>query len=119
MELGPRSLEDLVSANGSVWRDRSVLVTGHTGFKGGWLTLWLHRLGATVHGFALEPPTQPNLFEAARLESILASDTRADLADLPRLKATFAAARPEVVFHLAAQPIVLDSYREPLRTGFN
>jgi CDP-glucose 4,6-dehydratase len=116
VELGPRTLENLVSAKSSIWRDRSVLVTGHTGFKGGWLTLWLHRLGATVHGYALQPPTNPNLFEAAGLESILASDTRADVADLARLKSTFAAARPEIVFHLAAQPIVLDSYRDPLGT---
>jgi len=116
VELGPRALENLVSAQGKAWRDRSVLVTGHTGFKGGWLTLWLHRLGATVHGFALQPPTNPNLFEAARLESILASDTRADLADLARLKSVFADARPEVVFHLAAQPLVRESYRDPLRT---
>jgi CDP-glucose 4,6-dehydratase len=96
--------------------NRSVLVTGHTGFKGGWLSLWLHELGAEVHGFALEPPTTPSFFETAGIASCLKSDTRADLADLERLKATFARARPVVVFHLAAQPLVRASYRDPLGT---
>lgn len=100
----------------AVWQSRSVLVTGHTGFKGGWLALWLHRLGATVHGYALEPPTTPSLFEVARLGSLLASDTRADLADLARLQSAMQRARPEVVFHLAAQPLVRESYRDPLGT---
>jgi CDP-glucose 4,6-dehydratase len=98
------------------WRGRSVLLTGHTGFKGGWLALWLHRLGANVHGYALEPPTTPGFFEAARVSGALASDTRADVADVSRLGRTFAAARPEVVFHLAAQPLVRESYRDPLAT---
>lgn len=98
------------------WRGRSVLVTGHTGFKGGWLSLWLRALGAQVHGYALNPPTQPNLFDAARVLATLASDMRADLADLGRLRAAFAAARPEVVFHLAAQPLVREGYRDPLGT---
>jgi len=115
VEFGPRAMEDLVSAQ-SAWGHRSVLVTGHTGFKGGWLALWLHRLGAAVHGFALHPPSNPSLFEVARLDSILATDTRADLSDFARLKAAFANARPEVVFHLAAQPLVRESYRDPLGT---
>ena len=96
--------------------NRSVLVTGHTGFKGGWLSLWLHQLGAEVHGSALDPPTTPSFFEAANVASSLASDTRADLADLARLKDAMAAARPVVVFHLAAQPLVRASYRDPLGT---
>ena len=100
----------------SGWHGRSVLVTGHTGFKGGWLALWLNQLGARVHGFSLEPPTQPNLFEVARIGSLLASDVRADLADLSALKSAFASARPEIVFHLAAQPLVRDSYRDPRGT---
>ena len=96
--------------------NRSVLVTGHTGFKGGWLSLWLHQLGAEVHGFALEPPTTPSFFETAKVASSLASDTRADLADLARLRETMARAQPVVVFHLAAQPLVRASYRDPLGT---
>jgi CDP-glucose 4,6-dehydratase len=98
------------------WRDRSVLLTGHTGFKGGWLALWLKQLGAKVHGYALDPPTEPNLFAVAELGSLLASDTRADLADQARLQATFERSQPEVVFHLAAQSLVREGYRDPLGT---
>lgn len=105
-----------MSAEDTFWRDLPVVVTGHTGFKGGWLTLWLEQLRAKVHGYALDPPTEPNLFEAARIGTRLASDTRADLADLPRLSAVFARASPEVVFHLAAQPLVREGYRDPLGT---
>ena len=97
-------------------RDRVVLLTGHTGFKGGWLALWLAELGARVHGYALEPPTQPNVFEVAHVSQVLASDTRADLADLAALTATLDRVRPEVVFHLAAQPLVAEGYRDPLGT---
>jgi CDP-glucose 4,6-dehydratase len=93
-----------------------VLVTGHTGFKGSWLSLWLSRLGATVHGYALDPPTQPSLFEVARVGDVLASDTRANLADRAALDRTMAAARPEIVLHLAAQPLVAVGYREPIAT---
>jgi CDP-glucose 4,6-dehydratase len=93
-----------------------VLVTGHTGFKGGWLTLWLHRLGAVVHGYALDPPTDPSMFVAARVGQVCASDTRADLADLEQLKTSLRSAQPEVVFHLAAQALVRESYRDPVGT---
>lgn len=103
-------------AEPAVLRGRPVLVTGHTGFKGGWLGLWLAELGATVHGYALEPPTEPNLFTAAGVGRVLASDTRADLADRAALVAAMAAAQPEVVFHLAAQPLVAAGYRDPART---
>ena len=97
-------------------RDRPVLLTGHTGFKGSWLALWLAGLGARVHGYALEPPTQPNVFEVARVGELLASDTRADLADLDSLSGTVDRIQPEVVFHLAAQPLVKEGYRDPLAT---
>ena len=100
----------------AVWGGRDVLVTGHTGFKGGWLSLWLNSLGARVHGYALEPPTDPNLFQAARVDSILASDTRANVADLGRLRSVFSNTKPSVVFHLAAQPLVRESYNDPLGT---
>ena len=105
-----------MSIGSAHWRGRSVLVTGHTGFKGGWLTLWLHQLGAMVHGYALNQPTKPALFEVARIGSVLASDMRADLANLAQLKSAFNEAQPEVVFHLAAQPLVRESYRDPLGT---
>lgn len=97
-------------------RDRAVLLTGHTGFKGSWLALWLAGLGARVHGYALGPPTQPSVFEVARVGDVLATDTRADLADLDTLTATLDQVQPEVVFHLAAQPLVKDGYRDPLAT---
>ena len=106
----------MIAMNQAFWNGRSVLVTGHTGFKGGWLTLWLHQLKANIHGYALNPPTDPNLFEAARIKTLLASDTRADLLDLSALKSTFKNVQPEVVFHLAAQPLVRESYRDPLKT---
>jgi len=96
--------------------DRSVLVTGHTGFKGGWLALWLATVGARVHGYALAPPTQPNVFEVAQVARVLASDTRGDLADQVALTASLQRYRPEVVFHLAAQPLVKEGYRDPLGT---
>jgi CDP-glucose 4,6-dehydratase len=101
---------------GGFYAGKRILVTGHTGFKGSWLALWLHRLGATVHGYALNPPTDPSLFESAGIGTALATDTRADLADLARLRVAFNSAEPEIVFHLAAQPLVLASYRDPLGT---
>lgn len=97
------------------WAGRRVLVTGHTGFKGGWLCLWLQHLGAEVTGYALEPPTQPNLFEAARV----GEGMRSVLGDVRDFDAFWSAVReyqPEIIFHLAAQPLVLPAYRQPLET---
>ncbi len=98
------------------WRGRRVFLTGHTGFKGGWLALWLAEMGAEVHGYALRPPTVPNLFDVADVERRLASSTIADVRDVAALTAAVRAARPEVVFHLAAQPLVRQSYRAPVET---
>lgn len=109
-------MEDLVNPMAGPWESRSVLVTGHTGFKGGWLATWLSRLGARVHGFALDPPTSPSLFETARVAELLASDTRADLADLDALRSVLVRTQPEVIFHLAAQSLVRESYADPLAT---
>jgi CDP-glucose 4,6-dehydratase len=109
-------VENLVNAQSSVWAGRPVFVTGHTGFKGGWLATWLHRLGASIHGYAIDPPTEPSLFHTARISSLLGSDTRADLADIDTLRGAICKARPEVIFHLAAQPLVREGYRNPLGT---
>ncbi|MGB5136776.1 MAG: CDP-glucose 4,6-dehydratase [Prochlorococcaceae cyanobacterium] len=102
------------------WSGRRVLVTGHTGFKGSWLTLWLLRLGAQVTGVALAPDTRPSLFEALPLsEAALRGalvDHRADIRDPLLLAERVAAADPEVVLHLAAQPLVRRSYADPLGT---
>jgi len=99
-----------------MWQGRRVLVTGHTGFKGGWLSLWLAARGALVHGFALDPPTDPSFHAACRLAAHLADDRRGDLRDQAALAGCLADVEPEVVFHLAAQPLVRRSYREPLDT---
>ncbi|HVT83038.1 MAG TPA: CDP-glucose 4,6-dehydratase [Phycisphaerae bacterium] len=94
---------------------RSVFLTGHTGFKGAWLALWLHRLGASVHGFALAPRT-PGLFEEARIADLLASHTVGDVRDFAALHGAIKRARPEIVFHLAAQSLVGIGHREPRET---
>jgi len=102
--------------NSEIWAERSVFVTGHTGFKGGWLSLWLHHLRAQVHGYALNPLIESNLFEVARVAELLTTDTRANVTDLEALQSSLKRAQPEVVFHLAAQPLVRESYRNPLST---
>lgn len=98
------------------WAGRRVLVTGHTGFKGAWLSLLLHRLGATVHGISIDVPTEPSLYRLADLRSILESDRRSDVTDIGAVAATYADVQPEVVFHLAAQPLVLTGFADPLTT---
>jgi CDP-glucose 4,6-dehydratase len=94
------------------WRGTRVVVTGHTGFKGAWLTLWLHHLGADVFGYALEPLPGPNAFTLARLDEIAGSQI-ADIRDLSRLVSAFERHRPSVVFHLAAQALVRAGYADP------
>ena len=94
------------------YKNKKVLVTGHTGFKGTWLCCMLSNAGAIVTGYSLEPPTQPNLFSMADIENRIKSVT-GDIRDLKHLQHVFAEAQPEIVFHLAAQPIVRESYKEP------
>ena len=96
----------------SFFRDKRVLVTGHTGFKGTWLCRMLTNAGAIVTGYSLQPPTNPSLFELAGLEDRMTS-VIADVRDLDRMQQVFGQAQPEIVLHLAAQPIVRDSYRDP------
>lgn len=100
----------------AVWKGRSVLITGHTGFKGGWLTHWLTSMGAVVHGLALDPATKPSLFELSSVASLLRTDTRGDISNLETVNAAFATAQPEVVIHMAAQPLVRESYTSPVET---
>src|SRR5689334_2455340 len=97
------------------WKNRRVLVTGHTGFKGSWLSLWLQRLGAQVIGYSLPPPTEPSLFEAAEVASGKTSRI-ADIRDLETLQQTFSTHQPEIVLHLAAQSLVRSSYEDPVDT---
>lgn len=98
-----------------VFEGKKVLVTGHTGFKGSWLSFWLTEMGANVMGYSLEPPTNPSLFETLGLKSML-SHTIGDVRDHEKLLATFNSFKPEIVFHLAAQPLVRLSYKEPRLT---
>ena len=97
------------------YRGKRVFVTGHTGFKGSWLCRILVQAGAMVTGYSLPAPTQPNLFALAGLEEKMTS-VIGDVRDLTALKAAFDAAQPEIVLHLAAQPIVRDSYKNPAYT---
>lgn len=98
------------------WSGKSVFLTGHTGFKGAWLTAWLLRLGARVHGYALDPATSPSLYDLLGLCEKVESDIRADVRDASAVQAAMSNARPDVVLHLAAQPLVRDSYADPLGT---
>jgi len=104
-------LESLVKS----WSGRRVFLTGHTGFKGGWLAIWLNRLGARVRGYALDPCTEPNLFNSASVGSAI-EDVRGDIRDYAKLQLSLAEFSPQVVFHLAAQPIVRRSYADPVGT---
>ncbi len=101
------------------WRGKKVFLTGHTGFKGGWLSLWLSMLGARVTGYALAPPTVPSLFELCRVGELVDS-VIGDVRDAEKLACALQAAAPEVVIHMAAQPLVRDSYVNPVETyGIN
>lgn len=98
------------------WQGRRVLVTGHTGFKGSWLCLWLQQMGAEVSGIALDPPTSPNLYEVAHVADGMAEDERIDINDVVVLSQTIRNFQPEIVLHLAAQSLVRPSYSTPLET---
>lgn len=106
---------ETVGLNREFWEGKRVLLTGHTGFKGSWLALWLRELGAEVTGFALDPATEPSLFELAQVGRDI-KDVRGDLRDLGALLEVVAEAQPEIVLHLAAQPLVREAYRDPLGT---
>ena len=101
--------------NMTFYKNKKVFITGHTGFKGSWLCKILINAGAEVIGYSLQPPTKPNLFTISNIENSMLS-TIGDIRDLPNLKKAFDEAQPEIVFHLAAQPIVRDSYKNPVYT---
>lgn len=101
--------------NPAFWRGKRVLLTGHTGFKGSWLSLWLQSMGAQVTGYALAPPTNPSLFKIAEVVQGMTS-VIGDIRDLAKLQAVFAEHRPEIVIHMAAQPLVRCSYHNPVET---
>ena len=104
-------MEDMVNP----WRGRRVFLSGHTGFKGGWLSLWLASMGASIRGYALAPESSPDLFTAACVGSVL-DDVRGDIRSYPDIETAMTEFQPEVVFHLAAQPLVRRSYADPLGT---
>lgn len=104
-----------MEVNPDFWRNKRVFLTGHTGFKGSWLSLWLQSMDTQVVGYALAPPTNPSLFEIAGVGSGMTSII-GDIRDLTRLREVFAEYRPEIVIHMAAQPLVRYSYAEPVET---
>ena len=105
-----------VEVNPDFWRGKRVFLTGHTGFKGGWLSLWLQSMGAEVHGYALNPPTETNLFTVAAVGKCMASSVIADIREADKLSQAMRLANPAIVFHLAAQPLVRYSYAQPAET---
>ena len=98
------------------WKNKKVLVTGHTGFKGGWLSLWLYILGAKIAGYALNPKTKKNFFNILNLKKIFTIDVRKNIQSISEIKKLIKKFKPEIIFHLAAQPQVLESYLNPLDT---
>lgn len=114
MAIWKSTLEGM-GMNPGFWHGKRVLLTGHTGFKGSWLSLWLQSMGAQVTGFALAPPTRPSLFEVADVGSGMISVV-GDIRDLAHLRAVFAEYKPEIVIHMAAQALVRYSYVEPVET---
>jgi CDP-glucose 4,6-dehydratase len=108
-------MENMVTENlfSNIYKDKTVLVTGHTGFKGSWLTLWLTKMGAHVIGYSLEAPTTPSHFDLLQLDS---TSIIGDIRDQEKLNSVFAEYKPDIVFHLAAQPLVLESYLDPVET---
>lgn len=105
----------MVRHQSGFWNNKNVLLTGHTGFKGSWLALWLHQMGAKVTGYALPAPTEPSLFECARISEIVNSHI-GDIRDFKKFKNVFEATCPEIVIHMAAQPLVRYSYDHPIET---
>ena len=109
------SCRDVSGIDPGFWKGKRVFLTGHTGFKGSWLSMWLASMGAEVTGYALPPPTNPSLYVLGRVEALVRS-ILADVRDAGKLARALADSRPDVVFHMAAQPLVRESYRVPVDT---
>lgn len=104
-----------MTINKQLWNKKRVLITGHTGFKGSWLILLLHNLGSDVYGYALEPPTNPNMYEEAKIAGLVNSNI-GDIRDYDKLLRVIQKVKPEIVIHMAAQPLVRESYKNPVDT---
>jgi CDP-glucose 4,6-dehydratase len=115
VEQGQSALESM-GMNSAFWSGRSVFLTGHTGFKGGWMGLWLSKLGAKVHGYSLEAPTSPNFFTESRLQEHVINSVHGDIRDLESLLKAVKFAKPSIVIHMAAQSLVCESYNIPVDT---
>ena len=98
---------------GGIYRDKKVFLTGHTGFKGSWMALWLNKLGAKVYGYSLKPAYEPSHYELLKLKT---SETIDDIRDYDKLRSAVKSFNPDIVIHMAAQPLVRLSYREPRET---
>lgn len=105
----------MINSHLELFKGKRVLITGHTGFKGAWLSLWLHSLGAEVFGYALAPPTEPNLYSLCNVEKLVQSNI-GDIRDFESLRSFVLKTSPEIIFHLAAQPLVRESYLDPRAT---
>jgi CDP-glucose 4,6-dehydratase len=110
------SVAEPAAINPEFWNGKRVAITGHTGFKGGWLSLWMHGMGVKLYGFSKPPNTQPSLFEQANIPSVFSLHRLGDIADEAAVNTFMKDAQPELVFHLAAQPLVRQSYQDPLET---
>ena len=102
--------------NKRFWKGKRVLITGHTGFKGGWLSIWIKSLGAEVIGYSLNPIPKRNFFNSTKIKKIFKKDFRKNVQSIHDLEKCINKYRPQIIFHLAAQPQVLQSYIEPLDT---
>ena len=102
--------------NPNFWRDKTVFLTGHTGFKGGWIAHWLYEFGASVYGYSLKPSTEPNFFTETRLRKRLSQSTIGDVRDLEALSKALKKAKPSIIIHMAAQPLVRESFNTPVET---
>lgn len=113
--LGCR-IGEIIMIDHQFWNGKKVFVTGHTGFKGSWLCLWLSSMGAEITGYSLEPSTSPSLFELCEVSKLLRNNVIADIRDFQQLNAAMQKSQPEIVIHMAAQPLVRESYKNPVET---